>query len=202
MSKLTKKDKAFIAHVKTECKRMGIKCDLRPVTGVKVGEVSELISGYFHSEEKQLVVAMSDPDALGVLVHEYCHVLQWKENTKVWKAGSRSGKPFHEWLEGKKVRNIRKHIAAVRDMELDNERRAVRMIKKWGLSVPLKPYIREANAYIHFYNWMHHTRVWSNPLNSPQASEIILSTMSEKFNMKYHEMPRKVFNAFTAATAK
>ena len=62
---------------------------------------------------------------------------------------------------------MHKYIGYTRDLELDNEKRAVRMIRKWKLSVDVDKYIKGANAYIHFYNWMGYTRRWSKPTNSP-----------------------------------
>lgn len=189
-----------MAYVKAECKRTGIKCDLRPTTWVKCDGVQ--CSGYFDETDRVLVVAMNKPDSLGVLVHEYCHLTQWEEGIDIWKKSDVSGVKLNEWLAGEKVRNIRKHIDVVRDMELDNEHRAVRMIKKWKLSINVEDYIRGANAYVHFYNWLYYTRKWSSPNNLPYNSEIVMGTMSTKFNMKYNEMPRRVLNAFIAAEIK
>ena len=73
--KLSTTDLEFIAYVKQECKRLGIKCMLRPTKSIKLGTTSRC-SGYFDSENKELVVAMKQKGSLSILVHEYCHLTQ------------------------------------------------------------------------------------------------------------------------------
>lgn len=197
MNRLSKNDKAFIAHVKAHCKELNIKCDLRPTKWVYCGPNIKC-SGYFDNEGKILVVSMNCKDALGVLVHEYCHLTQWQDGIELWDIASDSLNKVEAWLQGKRVRNVAVHLAHSRDLELDNERRSLRMIKKWKLSVDIEDYVRKANAYVHFYNWLYYSRSWSKPGNSPYSNKLVLSTMSSKFNMRYDQMPRKVFNAFAA----
>lgn len=197
MIKLSKNDQAFVEFVKAECKRVGVKCNLKNTTHVKSDGVQ--CSGYFDEDDRKLVVAMDNQDSLGVLVHEYCHLTQWEENTELWKLASKSLPKLFHWLEGFPVRTAYKHIAIVRQMELDNERRSVKMIKKWKLNIDLDEYVKEANAYIHFYNWLPYTRRWLSPNNAPYGNESIKNLMSTKFNMRYDKMSQRVFNAFQAA---
>jgi hypothetical protein len=192
--KLTANDLAFIDYVKAECKRTGIKCDLRPTTYIRCDSIK--CSGYFDSESKLLVVSMNRPDFLSILVHEYCHLTQWQDEHPLWDKTALSLGKIDEWLTGKRVHNISKHLANARDLELDNERRSVQMMKKWKLSIDTKDYTRKANAYVHFYNWLYYTRRWSEPKNSPYTNGVIVAAMSSKFNMKYSSMPDKVLNAF------
>jgi hypothetical protein len=139
---------------------------------------------------------MNRTDALEILVHEYCHLTQWIDDIPLWKMTETSGPLLDDWLAGKSVRNIKKHIANMRDLELDNERRAVKLIKEWGLSIDIPQYIKKANAYILFYNWLYFTRKWSSPDNTPYTNEHILTFMSDKFNMKYSNLSDKVLQAF------
>ena len=60
-------------------------------------------------------------------------------------------------------------------------------------------YIRKANAYAHFYNWLYYTRRWCEPTNSPYVNEIVIKAMSSRFNMRYDKMSERVYNAFYAA---
>jgi len=197
MERFTKEDLAFIEHVKAECKRTGIKCDLRPVRYVKISNIR--CSGYFDSEGKVLVCSMNRSDSLGILAHEYAHLTQWDEGIKLWDESGNSMEKIDSWLGGKRVHNIKRHLAVSRDLELDNERRTAKLIKKWKLSIDLNDYVKRANAYVHFYNWMYFTRKWSSPNNSPYTNPGIQSLMSTRFNMKYTEMTPRVYNAFKEA---
>ena len=191
----TKKELAFIQFVKDECKTYGVKCSLRPSKYVKMdGNVK--CSGWFDEEVPELVVAMNRPDWIEILAHEYGHLTQWRENAPIWKEAVKSLPKVWGWLDGTNVRNIEKHIGISRDLELDNEKRAVKIIKKFELKVDLEHYVKKANAYVQFYNWMLITRKWSKPTNSPYKNKNLVEAMSSKFNMKYDKLTPKLENIF------
>ena len=197
MSKLTKNDKAFIEFVRQECKRVGIKMDLRPTGYLRIGNIR--CSGYFDADNRKLVCATNRPDFLSILVHEYCHLTQWEEDIPLWGASGNSLTKVDEWLGGKRVHNIKKHLAVSRDLELDNEKRSVKMIRKWKLSIDVEDYVKKANAYVLFYNWMYHSRRWSSPQNSPYTNPLVQEVMSTRFNMKYSELSPRTYKAFKEA---
>jgi hypothetical protein len=191
----TKKELAFIEYVKGECKKYGVKCKLRPTKYVKMdGNVK--CSGWFDEEVPELVVAMNRPDWIEILAHEYGHLTQWRENAPIWKEAVKSLPKVWGWLDGTNVRNIEKHIGVSRDLELDNEKRAVKIIKKFELKVDLEHYVKKANAYVQFYNWMLKTRKWSKPNNSPYKNKNLVEAMSSKFNMKYDTLTPKLEKIF------
>lgn len=191
----TKKQLTFIQFVKDECKKYGVKCKLRPTKYVKMdGNVK--CSGWFDEEVPELVVAMNRPDWIEILAHEYGHLTQWRENAPIWKEAVKSLPKVWGWLDGESVRNIENHIGVSRDLELDNEKRAVKIIKKFELKVDLVHYVKKANAYIQFYNWMLITRKWSNPKNSPYKNKNLVEAMSSKFNMRYDTLTPKLEKIF------
>ena len=190
--KLSKNDKAFIQHVKDECKRLGVKTHIKDVKYVKLSP-SIRCSGYFDVGEQPILAAsMGKPDGLEILVHEYCHLTQWQDNIKIWKEYNKKGFKVDEWLEGNNIRNIKKYIQLAIDLELDNERRSVKMIKKWGLSIDTKMYTKQANAYLQFYNWMLQTRKWSKPNNTPYSNKRIVAAMPANFRMDYTKLPKRL----------
>jgi hypothetical protein len=192
------KIKTFVDHVKKECRKKGIKFDLRPSKYVKLSE-SMQCSGWFDSENMALVVAAKNSLALDVLVHEYGHFTQWDEDIPVWNAAEESLGYVEWWLAGYEVKNIKKWLALSRDLELDNEKRSVALIKKFNLPIDTKEYTKKANAYVQFYNWMYYSRRWSTPKNSPYRNNVILDAMPEKFNMNYKKLSYKAYKAFEAS---
>lgn len=198
VNKFTKNDLAFMEFVKAECKALGVKVDLRPSAYVKLDKNIKC-SGWFDSENKHMVVAMNRPDALSILVHEYCHVTQWIEGIDLWHKSDNAIIKVDEWIGGKRVYNINKHLAVARDLELDNEKRSVKMIRKWKLNINIADYTKKANAYVHFYNWLRQTRKWSKPTNSPYQNQLVLSKMSTRFNMQYRYLTPRIAAAFKAA---
>jgi hypothetical protein len=194
--KLTKNDLEFIKHVKAHCKELGVKCDIRNTSYVRYGK-SVACSGWFDSDAKELVVAINSSTGFQVLVHEYGHLTQWQDGIKLWDKGGLAMGFVDIWLAGFTVKNIKRYIAIARDLELDNEKRSVKLIKKWNLSIDTQDYIKRANAYVQFYNWLPYTRKWSSPKNSPYKNQNVLNVMSSRFNMNYKKMSKKVFKTFS-----
>ena len=199
---MTKADLDFIQYVKDQCKAHGIKCDLRNTKYVKLSP-SIRCSGYFDGDGMTLVVAMGRDDSLAILVHEYGHFTQWLDSLAgkfpLWKASHTPLINLNRWLEGEPVRNMKKHLAVCRDLELDNEKRAVKLCREFNLSIDIPDYIKRANAYVQSYNWIYYTRRWSSPSNSPYKNDIVINAVSDKFNMRYDKMSAKVHKAFKVA---
>jgi hypothetical protein len=194
--RLTKNIKDFIEHVKGHCKKVGIKCDIRPVKYLVLsGNIR--CSGYFCEETMRLVVAGNSKDWLSILVHEYAHLTQWQDkNSNIWKTGSTGVTDLDNWLGGKKIRSIKKAIEQSRDLELDNEKRSVKLIKKWKLPIDLNDYIKKANAYVQFYNYMRYSRKWSKPGNAPYSNKSIYEAMPSNFRMNYKKMSDKYLKLY------
>jgi hypothetical protein len=79
---------------------------------------------------------------------------------------------------------------------LDNEKRTVKLIKKWKLPIDLNDYIKKANAYIQFYNWMRYSKRWSSPGNAPYSNKAIYEAMPPNFRMNYKKMSDKYFKLY------
>lgn len=188
-------EKEFIKFVKQECKKYGIKCELKNTKTINFGENSRC-SGYF--DGGSLVVAMKRPDAMQILVHEYGHLTQWAEQCDLWVQceKSKSHDKLWKWLNGKRVRSIQNAVELCRDLELDNEKRSVKLIKKFNLNIDTDLYIKKANAYVQFYNYLAVSRKWCKPSNSPYKNKRLLKLMPDKFNMNYKKLSKKVLKVF------
>lgn len=198
MEQRISKEQAFVKWIKKECKKYKVKCSLRNTSYLVVSN-NIRCSGYFSDEDEKapvLAVAMKNPQWLEILVHEYCHLTQWIDGIDLWKKADKSLVLVDEWLSGKTVCNINYHLSVARDLELDNEKRSVALIKKWDLNIDVENYIKKANAYIQFYNYLKKTRRWSKPNNQPYKNEEIVNIMSTKFNMNYKKMSKRVEKVF------
>jgi len=194
---MDKKTEKFIAFVKDECKKNGVifkpykRSYIKLTNDIKCG-------GYFddgsdpESRRATLAFAQGRKDFIELMVHEYCHMTQWIDGIDLWEVCADSMCIIDEWLSGvdhpKKL--INSAINNSRDLELDNEKRAVEIFKKWDLPVDVDLYIKKANAYVHFYNYMKISRKWSSPGNSPYTNKNIMEAMSSKFDMDYTELSK------------
>jgi hypothetical protein len=101
-----------------------------------------------------------------------------------------------DWLQGEEVPNIKKHLAVSRELELDNEKRSVRIIKKFDLDVDIDNYVKKANAYVYFYNRLLATRKWPTPKNSPYSNQRIIEKMPRYFKADYSITPKRIEKVF------
>jgi hypothetical protein len=143
-----------------------------------------------------LASSLNHPEWIGILAHEYSHLTQWVEQIPLWKQGETSLRYVWEWLEGVDCDDIEYHLNVARDLELDNEKRAVNIIQRFDLNVDVEEYIRKANAYVLFYNYMKESRKWCKIKNAPSRNEKLVAAMSPKFNMNYSKLSKKVEKIF------
>lgn len=185
----------FIKYVKQECKKHNIKCVLKNTKTVKL-DGSSRCSGYF--DEESLVVAMKRPDAIQILVHEYGHLTQWVDQCKIWvrSTNQQSHDKLYRWLAGENIKDIKEAVEICRDLELDNEKRSVKIIQRFNLNIDTDLYIKKANAYIQFYNYLLISRRWCNPSNTPYKNNNLVEVMSDRFDMNYKKLSKKLLKIF------
>jgi hypothetical protein len=182
----------FIAHVKSECEKHGVEYRRFNAPFVELTE-SIKCSGFFSDGTDEsfdhpiLCFADERTDWLEILVHEYCHMTQWLDGDHfdLWGKAVDAIDFVDKWIGGEDISGIEEYINISRDLELDNEKRSVEMMKKFDLPIDISKYIKKSNAYVHFYNYLKTTRKWSVPGNAPYQNENILNAMSENFDMEY-----------------
>ena len=188
----------FLKHVRAECKTHGIKFVLRRSKNVVTPDKIKC-AGYFDTEDrKELVVAGGDKNWLLTLVHEYGHLTQWVEGCKEWKDEENIDN-IDDWINGIDVPNPKKALAKTRDLELDNEKRTVKLIKEWKLPINTKIYTQKANSYIQFYNYIYYTRRWYPSNNSPSRNPKVYKQMPTTFSMNYKRLSKKYKELFEDA---
>jgi hypothetical protein len=195
--KLSKNDKMFIEMVKSGCKKHKISCKLKDVNYLKPVP-SIRCTGYFDDENKTLQVAMKQKDSFEILVHEYSHLTQWIDKVPVYMKANKYLLAVDKWIAGTNLPSavVDAAIQGTVDLELDNEKRAVKLIDKYNLSIDIDAYIKKANAYLYFYHWMRRTRKWSGPNNSPYRNKNIIAAMPTTFRGKYDKLPKRFEKLF------
>jgi hypothetical protein len=186
----------FVSYIQSECDKHGVKLELRPV-GYLVVSRKFRCTGFFDPYDKVLRVATGYEKYFHTLVHEYAHMTQWLDpDCTEWKVDEMldSGTKMEAWLMGHNVRSYKKCIAAVRDLELDNEKRTVDIIKTHNLEIDIDDYVRKANCYVLLHNRMMKTRKWPSS-RSIYRSEI-LEVMSPRFDMQYDKNSKEVDKLF------
>jgi len=200
---MDKKTEVFISFVKEECKKN--KVIFKPYKRGYIKLTNDIKCGGFFDDgsnpetrKATLAFAQGRADYLELLVHEYCHMTQWIDGIDLWEASSGAMSTIDEWLSGvdHPMEEVEAALNAARDLELDNEKRSAEMFRKWDLPVDVNLYIKKANAYVLFYNYMKTSRKWSVPGNAPYTNKNILEAMSDKFDMDYENLSEGLVELF------
>lgn len=128
----------------TICNTKTVNCD-----GTKVG-------GWCN--DREIVIAFKNQLFEQTYVHEFSHMQQCVENSPYWKDTSL----FWRHLEKDKIAiNSWDAVSDVISLERDCERRSILHSKKWGL-FDNEEYAKNANLYLHFYQFVFLKRKWPN----------------------------------------
>lgn len=188
------------------------KADLHDVTvnlssNRTVEEGGVECNGFFEADDEDendeptLAVAIGQPFErwFPVFVHEACHMDQWIEQHHTWNASHSklidSLDLLSLWFEHKielTHEQFMKWVKVSRDCELDCERRAVKIIKKYNLPLDPIQYTKRANSYIFFYTLMWYTRNWYIPNKEPYNVPEFVDIMPEHFDNDYDNVPEHI----------
>lgn len=158
------------------------------------------VHGYWDDSNKKnlyLACAVQSKNLkwLQVFIHEYCHFLQYLEKNKIWRAANKitaddsykilHNKPFDQ-------KKLEQYLDALRNLEIDCEKRVVKLIKKYKLPIDTKKYIKEANAYIYFYNHIKVYREWYKSNEPPYINKELVKLCKPEFSKNYNVIPKKL----------
>lgn len=154
--------------------------------GVRVG-------GYYNELDKEIVIKFGD-DWLELLLHEYSHFLQHTNNKKIWLDLDDSLFLMWQWLD-KEIeldkKTITTAIRKVQRLELDCERNTIALIKKYKLPIDLEEYIRNANMYIYFHNYVLERRRWFKEDMGIESFKKLLPKMPKDLKGNRNKMPKE-----------
>ena len=181
----------FVEYVEDQCDIHNVKLDIRNTKYIWCNGAR--VSGFFEEgEPATLRVSGKHTMALEIFIHEYSHMTQWLDKNSIWYEDSLDHNKLAPWLAGKRVHHINDIIDEIRDLEVDNEKRTVKLMKKFKLPIDIKAYIKQANAYMFFHEHLKNTRRWSTPKNSPYKNKRITNAMPDRFVRDYTTYFEKV----------
>lgn len=206
---MDKNVKNFISHVKKECKKNSVALTLSRARYVTAGD--SRVNGYFDDGALELAVATGQREDgwVRVLLHEYAHMTQWAEHTKVWtdgQVGSVDSETIVDLWIGHHIsltpEQTRLMIRLSRDCELDCEKRATRLIARWRLPIDVKAYVKAANAYVYFWTYVGEARTWYDIGREPYNTKAVVDLMPDHFDNDYDKLPPGVRSLFDGITGK
>lgn len=188
---------SFIQHALIEMILHKVEIQLIQQNSVSCGH-EDSCAGFFDDDPKPVFVCAmgcAQRDWIPIFIHEYCHFLQWKEQSKIWINFQKIDKGciLDKWISGKielSTESIKKVCNASRDIELDCEKRSVEIIKRFDLEFNIDEYIQKSNSYILYFNLIPNKRCWFTK-ESPTNIKKITDIMSTKFLKNYNRTPKK-----------
>ncbi len=182
----------FIKHVKKVAKEYGIKVCLYNKENIVLSKATDdHCSGFFSDTDKKLVVATKkDMDKwVGVLAHEFGHLMQYVEGAPAWTNLYLEGKDdscskFFNWLFDDLELHpelVDYHTNRLVELEFDAEKRSVEFIKEFDLPIDIPEYIQKANSYIWFYSVVKTQKKWCAKNKSPYDLKRVYSLCPDKW---------------------
>jgi len=185
MTKWKKEFERLKTWVEKEMAKSGGKLFIYPTPMVTYEDEGEC-SGYFTYPDKanpkikrpeiHMGTKKSLRDTFGILLHEFCHFRQYIKKTKAW-------------VEAEKCYNHE----TVANRERECEVMAVRLLKtKFKDTIPVKRYIKRANAYLLFHRIWELTGHWSMrpSYESPAIIRHMPDTLVHPFDDKVTISPK------------
>lgn len=185
----------FVAYIIKKTLKAGISLKLINEESVPYdNDEKNTCSGYFDEHEIVVATKKKESDWVGVLAHEYCHLTQKLNNVFQEKIDYEASNNLEKGITGKRVssKKFKESVDRVQAMELDNERRTIRLLKRLKVELDYDNYIRKANSYIYLYTLIKKYRKWIMPNCPPYKFKEITNLMPTKFLKDYSDVPEEV----------
>lgn len=186
--------KPFVDSVKRQCKRYGIELVLAPSKSVVLtDDFLQDCHGYFCDTDKALVVACGRPfnEWVEILVHEFCHMEQWKSDPR-WEKWIDSTSKTWDWLAGDVMMNntqVWNMLDNMIELEKDCEMRSIAKIKQWGLPINKTRYVKKANIYLYSYSMLPKIKKFPTGVHS---DPVLIEMSPKRFRKSYKDVPKEM----------
>jgi hypothetical protein len=160
----------FIQKIKSHLSEHNGKLILKP----RMSQSSKFDGEFLESDMIiKCFIDFSSTYWIGVLAHEYSHFLQCVNHNKLWLSFQDSVFDNIDDLENiftKKTNKINKTLRkkisrSIINMELDCDKRAIKLINKYKLPVNKKEYIAKANVILYKYLYWGEYGIWPDFLD-------------------------------------
>jgi hypothetical protein len=198
---MAQSNRQFVKFVRQHLAEYGMKLIIG--RGKHVNVDGFRCSGYFDESGKAIAVAGKANEFMQVLVHEYCHFLQYINSAKIYTKSYEASTIVDAWLKGKNypLKKVKRAFFIVRAMERDCERRAMKIIKDFNLAINSKMYAKRAHVYIYSHFLMEKTRKFHSYKRNPYYSKYVLKIMPSNMAVLSHKtIPPKVYSVLESFT--
>jgi len=149
----------------------------------------EHIDGYggwigTEKDQEEFVIAMKHHMSFEILLHEYCHFLQWQNDRQLWNKSMETYDILFDWISNKESvisdELLNQSLHDILEIEHDCEKRVLKLVKNCPIEdFDTDKYIKAVNAYLWSYHINRELRIKPK---RPIYSERVLEHMPNTFN--------------------
>jgi hypothetical protein len=136
---------------------------------------------------------LPEEDWLGVLIHEYCHFIQWRDDSKLWNKFCNYDVTYSQIIL--KPQKHKKELESLMDLEIDCEKCSVNIIKNNKL-FDHKKYAQGANAIIYKYAFLYKYNKWPDDNRKYRKVQEYCPTKILKSHKEYLEIPKEIVSYY------
>lgn len=136
---------------------------------------------------------LEEEEWFGVLLHEYCHFIQWRDDSKIWNKFCDYDVTYSEIIL--KPEKYKKELMALMELEINCEKCAVNIIKNNKL-FDYKTYTQGANAILYKYAFLYKYNKWPEDNRKYKKVQEHCPAKILKSYKEYLEIPEKIYNYY------
>jgi hypothetical protein len=160
-------NKQFIDYCRSELKQHGFTCRLyKKNDKMKLGHLK--VDGFFCFETGKLICSVKNNN-IETLIHEFCHFRQFTEDPKLSNRMEINGDwPYNiiaSYISNEGLYSFSEFRRACNksyQLEVDCEKRVIKLIDELGLNINKKKYIKGAVQYLLAYKYLPIVKDWPN----------------------------------------
>jgi hypothetical protein len=137
--------------------------------------------------------SLTEEEWFGILIHEYSHFLQWRDDTKIWNRFCDYDITYNHLLS--KPQKYKKELLALMDLELDCEKRAINIIKNNNL-FDHKQYAQSANGILYKYAFLYNYHKWPDDNRKYKKVQQICPKTLFKNTQMYLNIPEEIVDMY------
>lgn len=136
---------------------------------------------------------LPEDEWFGVLIHEYCHFIQWRDDSRLWNHFCDYDITYSQIIN--KPEKYKKELQALMELEIDCEKCATAIIKNNKL-FDHKKYVQSANAIIYKYAILYKYNKWPEDNRKYKKVQDYCPTKILKSYKEYLTIPEQVYNYY------
>ena len=148
---------------------------------------------YLNSNDNPIIKvakgSLTEEEWFGILLHEYCHFLQWRDDTKEWNKFCDYDITYSQIIL--KPQKYKKELESLMELEINCEKCATNIIKNNNL-FDHKTYAQSANAIIYKYAFLYNYGKWPDDNRKYKKVQDFCPTKILKSYKEYLKIPKKI----------